>query len=106
MTRNIGMGSKTGISEPESWDDYLDRGEKILWQGRPAPGIRVSATGIVMTGFGIFFFGFAIFWTYMASTGVSQSGQPAGALFFPLFGLPFLLFGVYLVFCHWFFDVY
>lgn len=41
--------------------------------------------------------GFAIFWEFMALTAASKAPGPAGIIF-PLFGLPFVLVGLYLIF--------
>ena len=76
----------------------LQRGERILWQGRPIGRINRA-------GFGLYFFGipwtaFALFWTVMAfagvNIGVGMPESPAGwlAYAFPLFGLPFILIGL------------
>lgn len=62
----------------------LRRGEKAVWTERPAPLARAKSKILIFL-FGIPFFGFAIFWTSMAA----QSGE----VFFPLFGIPFLLVG-------------
>lgn len=53
---------------PDGWEGLLDPGEKILWQGRPDPGIFLHATHIVMGLFGAAFAGFALFWMIMAWT--------------------------------------
>jgi hypothetical protein len=52
---------------PQGWEGILDKGEKILWQGRPAQGLHISFTKIPVAVFGLFFAGFALFWMIMAS---------------------------------------
>jgi hypothetical protein len=78
----------------------LDSGERLLWAGRPAP-LGVALGSLPMTVFGLLFGGFAAFWIWAASGGMSRSSDGAfsgpGA-FFPLFGLPFLLVGLGMVF--------
>lgn len=106
MVKQVGMGrGKTTRSAPGAWSDYLDSGEKLVWEGRPAKGVRVDTSGIVRSAFGVFFFGFAIFWTYMASQGTGLASEPSLS-FFPLLGIPFLAIGFYMVFGHWFFNAY
>ena len=99
------MIRKTGTSRPTEkmafnrWEDYLDPGETLLWQGAPATGLRFTVTGAVLSFFGIFFLGFSLFW-------VSMAAAMGGGFLFPLFGLPFVGVGLWLVFGHWFFDAY
>ena len=81
----------------KGWGPYLDNGETIIWQGRPATGIRVRPKQIGMSVFGVFFFGFAVFWTYSAA----QS-----SLLFASFGAPFLTVGAYLLFGQYIWDAY
>ncbi|MBI3912412.1 MAG: hypothetical protein HY320_15945 [Armatimonadetes bacterium] len=77
--------------------DEIDPRERLLWTGQPRPG-RFARQMLPVLLFGIPFFGFAVFWTSMATWGVFSSrtaghGPPGPFLFFPLFGLPFLLVG-------------
>jgi hypothetical protein len=67
----------------------LQAGEQVYWVGRPDPR-RVFELGDVFTlGFGVVWLAFVIFW--MASA--AAMGAP---LAFTLFGIPFLLVGLYL----------
>jgi hypothetical protein len=78
------------------WEGLLGPGETILWQGRPAAGIDWRDLWDGRTPFGLVFAGFALFWIAMAYT---MTGSQGGVLsLFPLFGLPFLFVGLYLVF--------
>jgi len=61
-----------------------DRGEKVLWWGKPYPQTYAFRKAWYSFLLGIPFFGFAVFWTYMASRG--------GV--FAAFGIPFLLIGL------------
>ncbi len=99
MVRKIGMSRPVSSTESNRWEDYLDSDEKLLWQGAPATGLRFTGAGAVLSFFGIFFLGFALFWIGMAA---SMSGD----VLFPLFGVPFVLVGLWLVVGHWFFDAY
>ena len=87
---------------PQGWEDILDPGERILWQGRPEPGllpVRLPPGQMVM---GAIFTGFSLFWMSAAGwiVGGGDSGGGIGGpfRFFPLFGLPFLLIGLYNLF--------
>lgn len=95
----------------DRWEDYLDPGERLLWAGAPATGIRVTPRGIATSVGSLFLLGFALLWTAGAGWGL-WSGQWRQAegfmlaflIFFPLFGLPFIAAGLYGVIGHYFFD--
>ncbi|MDH5451828.1 MAG: hypothetical protein OEY05_09325 [Paracoccaceae bacterium] len=95
----------------EDWEELLDPEEQLLWVGTPASGIRFTPKAIGTSVFGLFVFGFAIFWTVGAATPFLQGltgGMPQGAgwffIFFPLFGLPFIAAGYYMVIGQYFRD--
>jgi hypothetical protein len=67
-----------------AWQGILDPGESILWQGQPAPRLRLEFRSPFEPLFFIFFTGFSIFWMVMAS----QAGG-----FFWMFGLLFFFVG-------------
>lgn len=69
---------------------YLLPGETLLWTGRPDPAKHVGASDILAVPFSVLWCGFAIFWTISAVAGTS----PRCALF----GLPFVVLGLYFVF--------
>lgn len=52
---------------PPGWEGLLDPKERILWQGRPDPVVRIGFGDIGLMVFGTFFAGFALFWMVMAS---------------------------------------
>lgn len=73
----------------------LQRGERVLWSGRPLP--RVNLAAFAIWAFAIPWTAFAVFWTAMAYAGVSSmETEDSGILAyaFPLFGLPFILVGL------------
>lgn len=70
---------------------YLSGDEYILWTGKPGKGRLLSPADAFLIPFSLFWCGFAVFWEVIAIT----SGAPP---FFALFGLPFILVGLYLVF--------
>lgn len=75
----------------------LASGEKLLWTGQPVRGIRFRAVDFVMVPFSLLWGGFAVFWEAM----VLKQGAP---LFMALWGIPFILMGVYIVVGRFFVD--
>lgn len=86
------------------WNAYLDRGEKLIWEGAPLPGMRFKPSDIFISLFGTFFFAFALFWTGMAMAVPSNMG--GFDLLFPFFGLPFMVVGAYMMFGRFFWEAY
>lgn len=74
----------------------LEPGERIEWSGMPVPRFF---TGQSVAGFlfAIPWTGFALFWTAGAARATADSGGPRGFDYFPLFGIPFILIGIYLL---------
>lgn len=68
----------------------LDAGERLLWSGQPATGIRFRTADWYMIPFSLLWGGFAIFWEVMAF-------QDKAPLFFRFWGMPFVLVGLYLI---------
>ena len=75
-------------------------GERLLWGGRPRPGLRLQRSDLATIPFSVFFFGFSLFWFWSASGG-GRSISP-----FSLFGLPFILIGLYMLIGRFFLDAY
>lgn len=69
---------------------FLPR-EKLLWLGRPKQGLMFSKKDLLQVPFSLMWGGFAIFWESMA---VRQVNAP---FFFKLWGIPFVLIGLYLI---------
>lgn len=65
----------------------LERGEKIVWKGRPTPAASVQM-GWMELLVGLFFFGFSVFWTVSAFA--------TGGIFW-VFGIPFLAVGGWMI---------
>lgn len=71
--------------------EEIDPDESLVWIGQPDPG-RMALSSAAVSLFAIPFTAFAIFWMAMAAQGITEAEGPF--IFFPLFGLPFLLVGL------------
>jgi hypothetical protein len=69
----------------------LSAGEALVWSGRPRTGIRLSGADVLLIPFSLAWCGFAVFWEKTAL----RMGAPD---VFPIFGLMFVVVGLYLVF--------
>lgn len=65
--------------------------EVVLWRGKPNDKILFTSQDMFLIPFSLVWFGFAVFWEITALS----SGAPG---FFPLFGIPFVCFGIYFAF--------
>ena len=68
----------------------LLRGEKIVWSGRPAQGLLLTSRDWLLIPVSLFWGGFAVFW----EKSVLDTNAPN---LMKLWGVPFVLIGVYLV---------
>ncbi len=79
-----------GIKEP---------GERVIWYGKSKAFKLFGPEDFMLIPFSIFWFGFSLFWEFMALKNVvTQEGPLALKIIFPLFGLPFVLIGFFLMF--------
>lgn len=71
--------------EPEP-QAALEPGERLIWAGRPARGLRLRRADLLALPVGLFFLAFSVVWTVLA-----LEDSPAMALI----GIPFILFGAH-----------
>ena len=83
---------------PEEVSEVLERGERLLWAGAPQRGFKLRSSDIYLIPFSLFWAGFTVFWE---STALQAPDMP---FFMKLWGIPFVLVGLYLVVGRFFVD--
>jgi hypothetical protein len=94
-------------SMSELFRPYLLTGERILWSGQPKQGIALSKRDTFLIPFSLMWGGFAIFWNamvWLVPFDSSSNGDPGW--FFRLWGLPFLVIGLYFIAGRFFHDAH
>jgi len=77
--------------QTEAFQGLLLKGEKIIWWGQPAQGLLLTSRDWLLVPFSLLFAGFAIFWE---SSVLKITNSPT---IMKVWGVPFLLAGLYLV---------
>ncbi len=75
---------------------HLFADERLFWAGQPKQGLVCSGRDVFLIPFSLLWGGFALFWNLQVwSFPATGPGQPDW--FFRLWGLPFLIVGIYLI---------
>ena len=91
-----GNDSRIKMPTRDQIQSDLSPREKLIWSDNPISSFRHALGALPSALFGVPFFGFAVFWTYTASEPLRKSSNfeaDGFSLFFPMFGIPFLLVG-------------
>lgn len=78
------------MDERKRLEPLLRPDETLYWTGRPDPKIHFSPADLFLVPFSLLWGGFARFWEYQV---ITSSAQPV----FILFGIPFVLTGLYMI---------
>ena len=81
----------------------------MIWSSAPGRGLRLRSSDALMIPFSLLWGGFAIFWEYSVLFGLDPSGRsaPSSAPFImKLWGIPFVLVGLYLIVGRFFYDAF
>lgn len=86
-------GMDTGFSQVPALRAELAPGERVLWEGRPDAHRWLFVQDWYLVPFSLMWGGFSIFWEASALSSPSSRST----VIFPLWGVPFVLIGLYLM---------
>lgn len=92
-----------------AFHDFTSRllpGERIVWNGRPRQGLMLSPRDVFLIPFSVLWCAFAVFWESMALIGTRGGAAGPVGVIFPLWGVPFILAGLYVTVGRFFHDAW
>jgi hypothetical protein len=84
----------------EDFADHLLEGERIVWSGQPSQGLLLSQRDWLLIPLSLIWFCFAVFWETLM---LAEARAP---LFAQLWGVPFLLLGLFFLGGRFFLDAW
>jgi hypothetical protein len=85
--------------EHQAIQSQISGEERLLWFGKPRQGFFFRGSDGLTIPFSFMWGGFAMFWNYMVWTGNAP-------IFMRLWGMPFLVVGLYMIFGRFFVDIW
>ena len=84
----------------EQFRDDLLKDERVLWVGQPETSVLFMGADIFLVPFSLLWGGFAIFWelSVLFAFFPVREGKSAVPIIFLLFGMPFVIIGLYFIF--------
>lgn len=82
----------------------LTAGEQLLWSGMPQQGLRFGPADAALVPFSLMWGGFAVFWEYSVVHAPRRANGPPA--FLVVWGIPFVLVGLYMIFGRFFVDAW
>jgi len=89
--------------DSNAFEGRLMPGEKLVWAGKPKSGLMLTARDGLLIPFSLMWGGFAVFWEWSVLTTAKGNGPDS---FFILWGIPFVLIGLYFIFGRFFVDAW
>lgn len=88
------------IGSADPFAERLLRGEKVVWSGRPKRGLMLTGRDGFLIPFGLLWGGFAVFWEW------NVLRMPNAPVVMIVFGVPFVLIGLFMIFGRFFVDAW
>ena len=88
------------IGSADPFAERLLRGEKVVWSGRPKQGLMLTGRDGFLIPFGLLWGGFAVFWEW------NVLRMPNAPVVMIVFGAPFVLIGLFMIFGRFFVDAW
>ncbi|SFR85614.1 PH domain-containing protein [Dyella sp. OK004] len=95
-----GKGENVTFSTEQMLRPELGREERLLWSDMPKQGVCFRTSDFLAVPFSLMWAGFAFFWEY------SVSSAKDAPVFMMLWGIPFVLIGLYMIVGRFFADAY